>query len=196
VPELDYLATVHHGIDLDLLPFSPAGGDDLVILGRIHPDKGTADAITIAARTGRRLLIAGLVADEQYFRERVRPAIDGVHVSYLGSVGPSQRAEILGSAHALLHPIGFAEPFGLAVVEAMAAGTPVISYARGAMPEVVDEGRTGFLVEGPEEAAAAVDRVVDLDRADIRRVAESRFSAARMVGDYVDVYVALLQRAQ
>jgi glycosyltransferase involved in cell wall biosynthesis len=196
VPELDYLATVHHGIDLDLLPFSPAGGDDLVILGRIHPDKGTADAITIAARTGRRLLIAGLVADEQYFRERVRPAIDGVHVNYLGSVEPSQRAEILGSAHALLHPIAFPEPFGLAVVEAMAAGTPVISYARGAMPEVVDEGRTGFLVEGPEEAAAAVDRVVDLDRADIRRVAESRFSAARMVEDYVDVYVTLLQRSQ
>ncbi len=196
VPELDYLATVHHGIDLDLLPFSPAGGDDLVILGRIHPDKGTADAITIAARTGRRLLIAGPVADERYFRERVEPAVDGVQVSYLGSVGPSRRAEILGSAHALLHPIAFPEPFGLAVVEAMAAGTPVISYARGAMPEVVDEGRTGFLVEGPEEAAAAVDRVVDLDRADIRRVAESRFSAARMVEDYVDVYVALLQRSQ
>ncbi|HYI56716.1 MAG TPA: glycosyltransferase family 4 protein [Microlunatus sp.] len=196
VPELDYLATVHHGIDLDLLPFSPAGGDDLVILGRIHPDKGTADAITIAARTGRRLLIAGPVADERYFRERVEPAVDGVQVSYLGSVGPSQRAEILGSAHALLHPIAFPEPFGLAVVEAMAAGTPVISYARGAMPEVVDEARTGFLVEGPVEAAAAVGRVVDLDRADIRRVAESRFSAARMVEDYVDVYVTLLQRSQ
>ena len=196
VPELDYLATVHHGIDLDLLPFSPAGGDDLVILGRIHPDKGTADAITIAARTGRRLLIAGLVADERYFRERVQPAVDGVHVSYLGSVGPSQRAEILGSAHALLHPIAFPEPLGLAVVEAMATGTPVIAYARGAMPEVVDEGRTGFLVESTQDAAVAVDRVVDLDRADIRRVAESRFSAARMVQDYVDVYVTLLQRSQ
>ena len=149
VPELDYLATVHHGIDLDLLPFSPAGGDDLVILGRIHPDKGTADAITIAARTGRRLLIAGLVADERYFRERVEPAVDGVQVIYLGSVGPSQRAEILGSAHALLHPIAFPEPFGLAVVEAMATGTPVITYTRGAMPEVVDEGRDRIPGRGP-----------------------------------------------
>ena len=196
VDELDYLATVHHGIDLNVLPFSPAGGDDLVTLGRIHPDKGTAAAIEIAARTGRRLLIAGLVADEQYFRERIEPHVDGVHIVYLGPVGSSQRAEILGSAHALLHPIGFAEPFGLAVVEAMATGTPVITYPRGAMPEVVDDGVTGFLVDGPDQAAAVVDRIVDLDRAVIRRVAETRFSAARMVEDYVDVYATLLQRSQ
>jgi glycosyltransferase involved in cell wall biosynthesis len=196
VPELDYLATIHHGIDLDVLPFSAAGGDDLVILGRIHPDKGTADAITVAARTGRRLLIAGPVADERYFADQVEPYVDGDRVVYLGSVGPPQRAEILGSAHALLHPIAFAEPFGLSVVEAMATGTPVVAYPRGSMPEVVDEGVTGFLVDGLDEAVAAVGLVADLDRGTVRSVAESRFSAARMVDDYVEAYASLLQRPQ
>ena len=196
VPELDYAATVYHGIDLAGLPFSAAGGDDLVILGRIHPDKGTAHAITIAALAGRRLLIAGIVADDRYFREQVEPHVDGDQVVYLGNVGPGQRAEILGSAHALLHPIAFAEPFGLSVVEAMASGTPVVAYSLGSMPEVVDEGVTGFLVHDPEEAADAVDRIAELDRATVRRVAESRYSAARMVDDYVEVYASLLQRPQ
>ena len=196
VPDLDYLATIYHGIDLGVLPFSAAGGDDLVILGRIHPDKGTADAITIAARTGRRLLIAGPVADERYFREEVEPRVDGARVVYVGSVGPQQRAELLGSAHALLHPIAFAEPFGLSVAEAMASGTPVVAYSLGSMPEIVDDGVTGFLVEGLEEAVAAVSRLSELDRAIIRSVAVSRFSAARMVDDYVEAYASLLQRPQ
>src|SRR6478735_4119608 len=192
VPELDYLATIYHGIDLDTLPFSAAGGDDLVILGRIHPDKGTADAIRIAALTERRLLIAGLVADDRYFREEVEPLVDGDRVVYLGSVGPEQRAEVLGSAYALLHPIAFAEPFGLSVVEAMASGTPVVAYSLGSMPEVVDEGVTGFLVEGLEEAVAAAPRVAELHRATIRSVAVARYSAARMVDDYVQAYASLL----
>jgi glycosyltransferase involved in cell wall biosynthesis len=131
VPELDYCATVYHGIDLDVLPFSAAGGDDLVILGRIHPDKGTAEAIHIARRAGRRLIIAGIVQDHGYFTEQVEPQIDDDQVRYVGSIGPGQRADVLGSAAALLHPIAFAEPFGLSVVEAMATGTPVIAYPRG-----------------------------------------------------------------
>jgi len=196
VPELNYVATVHHGIDLAALPFSAAGGEDLVILGRIHPDKGTADAIDIARRAGRRLVIAGIVQDPRYFHERVEPCIDGDRVVYLGSVGPVQRAEVLGSALALLHPIAFAEPFGLSVVEAMAAGTPVIAYPRGSMPEVVDEGVTGFLVDGVEAAAAAVSRIAGLSRGRCRAVAERRFSAARMVTDYVEVYADLLERRQ
>ena len=196
VPELDYLATIYHGIDLDVLPFSAAGGDDLVVLGRIHPDKGTADAIRIAALAGRRLLIAGLVADERYFRDEVEPLVDGDRVVYLGSVGPQQRAEVLGSAHALLHPIAFAEPFGLSVVEAMATGTPVVAFSLGSMPEVIDEGVTGFLVSDVDEAAAAVARVAELDRATVRRVAESRYGADRMVDDYVEAYASLCERPQ
>jgi len=192
VPELDYVATVHHGIDLAGLPFSAGGGEDLVILGRIHPDKGTAEAIDIAARAGRRLVICGIVQDERYFAERVAPHLDDDRVTYLGAIGPVRRAEVLGSAYALLHPIAFAEPFGLSVVESMACGTPVVAYARGSMPEVVDEGVTGFLADSPAAAAAALERVAGLDRGRCRAVAETRFSAARMVEDYLSVYADIL----
>ncbi len=196
VPELDYVATVHHGIDLTSLPFSPTGGEDLVVLGRIHPDKGTAEAIEIARGAGRRLLVCGIVQDADYFRDRVEPHIDGDRVVYLGSVEPEQRAAVLGSALALLHPIAFAEPFGLSVVESMACGTPVIAYPRGSMPEVVDDGVTGYLVEGIEAAVDAVRRAATLDRATCRGVAERRFSAARMVTDYLAVYAEILERRQ
>ena len=192
VPDLDYVATVHHGIDLDQLPFSAGGGDDLVILGRISPDKGTAVAIDIARRAGRRLIICGIVQDQEYFEQAVRPSIDDDKVVYLGSVQPAQRAAVLGSAHALLHPIAFAEPFGLSVVESMACGTPVVAYRRGSMPEVVDEGVTGFLVDTAEQAAAAVDAVAGLDRATCHQLATARFSSERMVRDYLAVYEQVL----
>ncbi len=194
-PELDYIATVHHGIDLDALPLSAAGGDALVSFGRIHPDKGVADAIEIARRAGRRLVICGIVQDARYFREHVEPQIDGDRVRYLGSVAPRQRAEILGGAAALLHPIAFDEPFGLSVVEAMACGTPVIAYPRGSMREIVDEGVTGFLVDGVASAVRVVDAAAALDRAAIRRVAERRFSVDRMVDDYCAIYRRLLATA-
>jgi glycosyltransferase involved in cell wall biosynthesis len=191
-PELNYCATIYHGIDLSLFTFSPTGGDDLVILGRIHPDKGTADAIDIAHRVGRRLVIAGPIQDQRYFEERVAPLVDGDRVRYLGSVGPEQRSELLASAAALLHPIAFAEPFGLSVVESMAAGTPVVAYNRGSMPEVIDEGVTGFLVSDAASAAAAVEPAIDLDRNEVRSAAERRFSADRMINDYLAIYGALL----
>jgi glycosyltransferase involved in cell wall biosynthesis len=192
-PELNYCATIYHGIDLSLFTFSATGGEDLVILGRIHPDKGSADAVEIARRAGRRLMIAGPIQDRRYFEERVAPLVDGDRVCYLGSVGPEQRAELLASAAALLHPIAFAEPFGLSVVESMAAGTPVVAYNRGSMPEVIDEGVTGFLVSDAASAAAAVESAIDLDRGKVRSVAERRFSADRMVGDYLATYGALLR---
>ncbi|MEO6885905.1 MAG: glycosyltransferase family 4 protein [Jatrophihabitantaceae bacterium] len=187
-PDLTYLATIHHGIDTDALPFQPTPGEGLVVFGRIHPDKGTADAIEIARLSGRRLVICGIVQDRVYFAEQVEPHIDGDRVRYLGSVGPQVRAKVLGSAAALLHPIHFDEPFGLSVVEAMACGTPVVAYRRGSMTEVVDEGVTGLLVSDHAEAAAAVDRVVRLDRALVRSRAVARFGVDRMVEDYLRAY--------
>jgi glycosyltransferase involved in cell wall biosynthesis len=191
--ELNYIATVHHGIDLSRFAFSATGGDDLVALGRIHPDKGTADAIEIAGQAGRRLKIAGPIQDLAYYEERVAPFVDDDKVRYLGSVGPEQRSELLASAAALLHPIGFAEPFGLSVVEAMAAGTPVVAYNKGSMPEVIDEGVTGFLVSDVTSAVTAVESAITLSRANIRRTAERRFSADHMVDRYLAVYASLLR---
>ncbi len=186
--ELRYAATIHHGIDLQALPLSPTCGDALVCFGRIHPDKGTASAIEIARRAGRRLVLCGIVQDDRYFREQVQPHIDGDRVSYLGSVGPEERARVLGAAAALLHPIAFPEPFGLSVVEAMACGTPVIAFPLGSMPEIVDDGVTGYLVQDVAEAALAVEPAVALDRKVIRQVAERRFGAARMVDEYLTLY--------
>ncbi|MCO8273323.1 glycosyltransferase family 4 protein [Actinoplanes sp. TRM 88003] len=187
-PDLDYLGTVHHGIDLDGLPFLEEGGEDLILFGRIHPDKGTDLAIDIAARAGRRLVMCGIVQDRAYFEELIEPRIDGDRVVYLGSVGPEDRGAILGSGLALLHPIRFAEPFGLSVVESMACGTPVIAYRKGSMPEVIDDGITGYLVSNADEAVTAVDRVRDLDRAACARRARERFSRDRMVEDYLSIY--------
>jgi glycosyltransferase involved in cell wall biosynthesis len=187
-PDLDYVGTVYHGVDLDGLPVNPTGGDDLVAFGRIHPDKGTHSAIEIARRAGRRLIICGIVQDERYFAELVQPRIDGDRVVYLGSVGPEKRGEILGSAAALLHPIVFAEPFGLSVVESMACGTPVIAYRKGSMPEVVDEGVTGRLVDRADQAVKAVAGIGGIDRVACATQARERFGADRMVDDYLRIY--------
>jgi len=191
-PELDYVATIHHGIDLDALPFHAVPEDSLVSFGRVHPDKGTAEAIAIARAAGRRLVICGIIQDERYFAEQVEPHVDGDRVVFLGPVGRDRRAEVLGSATALLHPIAFEEPFGLSVVEAMACGTPVVAYRHGSMPEVVDEGVTGFLVRDVATAVAAVEAAARLDRAAVRARCSARFGAARMVEDYLRVYERLL----
>jgi glycosyltransferase involved in cell wall biosynthesis len=185
---LDYVATVHHGIDFAALPFSPEGGPGLVAFGRVHPDKGTHTAIEIARMAGRPLTICGIVQDERYFTEQVAPHIDGQQVVFHGSVDPRRRGEVLGASAALLHPIAFDEPFGLSVVESMACGTPVVAYRRGSMPEVVDEGLTGFLVRTPEQAVAAVGRIAAIDRAGCRAQARKRFAADRMVNDYLRIY--------
>ncbi|WP_433367072.1 glycosyltransferase family 4 protein [Actinoplanes sp. CA-142083] len=187
-PQLPYIGTVHHGIDLSALPVSHAPSADLVVFGRIHPDKGTDLAIEIAARAGRRLIICGIVQDHQFYESLIAPRIDGERVVYLGSVGPADRGRILGSAAALLHPIRFAEPFGLSVVESMACGTPVIAYRKGSMPEVVDEGVTGRLVSDVGEAVAAVASIDAIDRATCAARARERFSADRMVEDYLAIY--------
>jgi glycosyltransferase involved in cell wall biosynthesis len=183
-PDLSYAATIHHG--LDLTQFSPGSGDGgfLLFLGRIHPDKGTHLAIDVARRAGMPLVIAGVVHDERYFRSLVHPHVDGVRVRFVGSVGPVERDTLLGGATALLHLIDFEEPFGLSVVEALAAGTPVIATPRGSMPELVRDGVTGFLVRDADEAVAAVGRLSTIDRGACRTDAETRFSAERMVDAY------------
>lgn len=191
-PDLSYIATVHHGIDMTEFETRVPPGDDLVVFGRIHPDKGIADAIEIARRAGRRLVICGIVQDATYFADHVEPHIDGERVVYRGSVGPAERVDVLGSAAALLHPIHFDEPFGLSVVEAMACGTPVIAYRRGAMPEVVDEQVTGFVVDGLDDAVAVMPGALALDRSAVRERARTRFDVGRMVDNYLRVYRSIL----
>ena len=183
-PSLHYAATIHHGIELERFSVGAGDGGYLLFLGRIHPDKGTATAIDVAARAGVPLVIAGVVQDEDYFADEVAPRIDGTSVTFVGSVGPEERDRLLGGAMALLHLIDFDEPFGLSVVESLATGTPVIANARGSMPELLDDGVTGFLVRGADDAVAAVGRLDRLDRAVCRRIAQTRFSAERMVADY------------
>ncbi|CAN5523842.1 glycosyltransferase family 4 protein [soil metagenome] len=186
-PALDYLATVYHGIDLAEFTLREAAGDYLLFFGRIHPDKGVAEAIRLARRTGRPLKLAGIVQDRTYFEREVAPAL-GDGVSYLGSVGPAERDALLGGAYALVHLVNFDEPFGLSMVEAMACGTPVIARRRGAIPEVVAHGESGFVVETLAEAAAALEAVADLDRVRVRAYAATRFSQARMVEAYLELY--------
>jgi len=187
-PKLNYAATVHHGIDIDEFAIHPNPGEHLLFFGRIHPDKGTARAIEVARRCGRRLDIGGIIQDEQYFRDEVAPHIDGERVRYLGAVEKSERAEVLGSAHALLHLIDFDEPFGYSVVEAMACGTPVVANSRGSMGELIVHGATGFLVNDIDSAVAAIESAGELDRHTIAELAAQRFAVATMVDKYVEVY--------
>jgi glycosyltransferase involved in cell wall biosynthesis len=188
--DLEYAATIHHGIPLDEFTFSAARGEYLLFFGRIHPDKGASDAIHVARRTGHKLILAGIVQDTEYFRTAVEPFLDGQQVRYVGSVGPAERDALLGGAIALLHLIQFDEPFGLSVVEAMATGTPVIAFRRGSMPELIDDSVSGFLVAPGDidQTVAAVNRVPELDRKAARAHVERHFSAERMVDEYLHLY--------
>jgi glycosyltransferase involved in cell wall biosynthesis len=183
-PALTYDATIHHGIDVAAFTAGRGNGGYLLFLGRIHPDKGTHVAVEAARRAGVPLVVAGIVHDATYFREQVEPYVDGRAVRFVGAVGPAERDRLLGGAAALLHLIDFEEPFGLSVVEALAAGTPVIATPRGSLPELVEHGRTGFLVEGTDAAVTAVRQLGSIDRAECRREAVRRFSDDRMVDDY------------
>jgi len=194
-PRLHYAATIHHGIDVDAFAVDPSPGDHLLFFGRIHPDKGTADAIDVARRSGRRLVIAGIIQDHDYFRDRVAPHLDDDRICYIGPVAAAERSTVLGGAHALLHLIHFDEPFGFSVVEALACGTPVIAYDRGSMSELIDDGMTGYLIRDTAEALRAVDAANDLDRIAIRASTVARFSRTAMVEKYDAVYRAVLNRS-
>ncbi len=195
-PALDYVATIYHGIDLTYFTFRESPADYLLFFGRMHPDKGAAQAIEIARSARLPLIMAGLIQDEHYFSAQVAPHIDGVQVKYVGCVKPRERDQLLGGARALLHPIAFAEPFGLSVVEAMACGTPTIAYAKGSMPELIHHGETGFLVEDVQEAVHAIAQLDDISRQTCRQEAEARFSVVRMVDDYIRVYEQILDHQE
>jgi glycosyltransferase involved in cell wall biosynthesis len=191
-PSLRYAATIHHGIRIDEFPFDPRGGDDLLFFGRIHPDKGAADAIRAAQATGHGLTMAGIVQDEGYYARGVQPHVDGTTIRFDGPLGGEARIRALGGHKALLHLIGFDEPFGLSVIEAMACGTPVIAYNRGSMPELIEDGVNGFLVDTLDQAIAAIGRIATIDRAACRRSVERRFSVERMADDYCALYERIL----
>lgn len=190
---LDYIATVHHGIDMSQFEVGTGSRDYLLFFGRIHPDKGTVEAIEVSRRTGMPLIIAGIVQDHDYFERFVEPHVDGTRVRYIGPVAPDRRGDLLGGARALLHLVNFDEPFGFSVVEAMACGTPVIAHSRGSMPEIVSHGENGFLVASLDEAVVAVRDSEALDGVAVRRSVEQRFDADRMVDDYITVYQRVVE---
>jgi glycosyltransferase involved in cell wall biosynthesis len=187
-PTLDYAATIHHGIDTNRFELHADPGGYLAYFGRIHPEKGTVEAIETAAKAGLPLLIAGIIQDPDYFDSQIAPHVDDKHVRYLGPVAAEARSAFLGGARALLHLISFDEPFGLSVIEAMACGTPVVAFNRGSMPELIDDGVTGRLVTDVASAFAGVEHVATLDRAAIRAITVDRFGVDRMVDQYVTVY--------
>ena len=198
LPHAAYIATVPHGIPARLLLPGFGAGGYLAFLGRISPEKAPDAAIRIAAAAGILLKIAAKVdnVDRQYFAERIEPMLGAAHVEFIGEIADDEKGEFLGNATGLLFPIAWREPFGLAMIEAMACGTPVIAFRNGSVPEVVDNGVTGFIVDDEDEAAAATRELRGLDRARIRRVFEERFTARRMAEDYLSIYRRLIARGQ
>lgn len=193
-PDLDYIATVYNGINTTEFTFNEHPQDYFLFFGRIHPEKGTLEAIELAKRCGRKLIIAGLIQDAEYFNSKILPLIDNDKVVYAGNCGPQQRDQLLGNAAALLHLVLFDEPFGLSVAEAMCCGTPVIAFARGSMPELIVQGKTGFLSATIEEAEQAAKQLVNIKRKDCHEWAIAMFSKERMADDYIKLYEQILSR--
>ncbi|RVB75364.1 MULTISPECIES: glycosyltransferase family 4 protein [unclassified Mesorhizobium] len=193
----NWLATIHHGLPTEIYEpvFETSPGKPyLAFLGRMSRDKRPDRAIEIALRSGLKLKLAAKIGDDDraYFRKMVEPLVDGDRVDYVGEIEEDKKAEFLGKAAGLIFPIDWPEPFGLAVIEAMACGTPVIAWNCGAMPEIVDQGVTGFIVDSMEDAVASVPGMLRLDRRAVRAVFERRFSAERMTRDYVSAYARLI----
>jgi glycosyltransferase involved in cell wall biosynthesis len=194
LPGANWVGTVYHGLGVDVCPYNPAPrGDYFAFIGRTSPEKGLERAIEVARRAGVRLRIAAKVdaADQQYFRTRIAPRLDPPQIEFIGEVDEDHKPGFLGNARALLFPIDWPEPFGLAMIEAMSCGTPVIAWPNGSVPEIVDHGVTGFIVDSIDAAVAATREVARLDRGAVRARTEARFSAARMARDYLSIYRAL-----
>jgi glycosyltransferase involved in cell wall biosynthesis len=200
--DANWVATVYHGLPEPVCPYNPAprgphGTSYVAFLGRVSPEKGLERAIEIARRAGQRLRIAAKVdrTEENYWRTRIAPLVSDPLIEFIGEVNEEQKPALLGNATALLFPINWPEPFGLAMIEAMSCGTPVIAWPHGSVPEIVEHGVTGFIVNSIEEAVAALHEVGKLDRAQVRRRFEERFSAARMAQEYLRVYRGLARHA-
>jgi glycosyltransferase involved in cell wall biosynthesis len=197
LPFANWIGTVHHGLAREVCPFNPAPrGGYFAFLGRVSPEKGLERAIEIARRAGVRLRIAAKIdtADQEYFQTRIVPRIGEPGIEFVGELNEAQKPAFLGNASALLFPIDWPEPFGLAMIEAMSCGTPVIAWRHGSVPEVVEDGRTGYVVDSIDAAVAALEKAARLDRLGVRERFEERFSAARMAQDYLSVYRALGRR--
>jgi glycosyltransferase involved in cell wall biosynthesis len=196
LPEVCWVGTVHHGLPLNLLEFRPGPGEYLAFLGRISPEKRVDRAVAVATACGWPLRIAAKVdtVDRDYFDREIRALLDNPLVEFVGEIGERQKNDFLGRAKALLFPIDWPEPFGLVMIEAMACGLPVIAFRGGSVPEIIDQGVTGFIVDTLEEAIVATRRVHLLDRSRCRGTFERRFSVTRMATDYVQVYEELVAR--
>lgn len=192
-PELDYHRTIYHGIDSTKFQFQEPKEDYLLFYGRIHPEKGTAEAIEIAKRSGYPIRIAGLIQNQYYYSRDIGPKLDDKNVTYLGNVGQEEGNRLLGGAKALLHPITFEEPFGLSVAEAMMCGTPVIAFKRGSMPELILDGKTGYLVRTLDKAVDAVKKLATISPQDCRKHALEKFGIDTMADAYVQVYKELIR---
>ena len=197
LPDLNWQATIYHGLPMDEIRPSLAAGHYLAFLGRTSPEKGLDDAIAIAQRAGQPLKIAAKIdpVDEEYFENRIRPLMTG-EIEFVGEIQEDQKDDFLGGAAALLFPIDWPEPFGLVMIEAAARGTPVLAYPRGSVREVIDEGVTGMVVEDVDQAVAALPDLLRLPRASVRSAVEQRFSQSRMAGDYVELYRRLIAGAR
>ncbi len=193
-PDLHYAANIYHGIKTEDFALEESPGEYLLFFGRIHPDKGTYDAIQIAKACKKKLIIAGIVQDQNYFEEKVKPFIDGHSIIFEGHAGAEQRKELLGNALALLHPIYFNEPFGLSVAESMFCGTPVIAYNRGSMPELIKQGVSGFLVKDQQEAVEKVAALTTINRRACWEYATEKFSYKKMIDSYLALYHNVVSR--
>jgi len=189
---LIYAATIYNGIRVSDFGFQNTPGDYLLYFGRIHHDKGTAEAIEIANRSKKKLLIAGIIQDSNYFEQKVKPFLSD-QIVYVGEAGPEKRNELMQNALALLHPINFDEPFGLSVAEAMLCGTPVIAFNRGSMSELIIHEKTGFLADNIDQAIEAVEDISKINRRECRDWSVAQFSQEKMVDEYVKLYEKVLK---
>lgn len=195
MPPVNWLSTIHHGLPSTLYPFKAKGGDYLAFLGRISPEKRPDRAIEIAKRSGVHLKIAAKVdpTDREYFECQIKPLLDHPLIDFIGEIDDRRKSEFLGNARALLFPIDWPEPFGLVMIESMSSGTPVIAWNQGSVPEIIEEGRSGAIVDSIDAAVDAVQRVTQMDRRAVRQAFDQRFTVSRMAASYVACYEQMLQ---